>query len=318
MTDFPAAKAVNVGAVTLSVHEAGIPNDKPTIVLVHGWPELAYSWKNQIGPLVDAGFHVLAPNLRGFGASDAPKDIADYSVRAVTDDLVGLLDAHGLEKAIFCGHDWGGAIVWPMAVLNPARVAGVIGVSTPHRAPPPIPPLDILARRFTDRHYMVAFQEPGEAEKRFTGQEENLFRMLFRKPVPREAWPKLVPGVYDMFANLERFEDKGESNRILSDDDLAVYVEAYKTSGFHGGVNLYRNINANYEMMKTIDQTVRAPALWIGAELDLFLPPEGAANMEALVPDLERHVLKDCGHWVTWEQPDALNALMLDWLQRRY
>ncbi len=105
---------------------------------------------------------------------------------------------------------------------------------------------------------------------------------------------------------------------IVSKDVIATYIDAYRRSGFHGGVNLYRNINENWRIMEGRNEKVAAPALWIGAELDLFLPPETADGMEMLVPDLEKHVIPDCGHWMMWEKPAEANALMLDWLMRRF
>ncbi|NWG70157.1 MAG: alpha/beta hydrolase [Parvularculaceae bacterium] len=318
MNGFPEPRILRAGAVGLAVYEAGEASARPPVVLVHGWPEIAYSWKNQMRPLAEAGFRAIAIDLKGFGRSDAPSDKALYDIRRLTDDLAALLDALGLDRAVFCGHDWGGAIVWPMAQLHPDRVAGVIGVSTPHRAPPPVSPLAIIEKRLTANHYFIRFQKEGFAESVFEGREEEFFRFVFRTPVPREVWPKLVPGAYDL---ITRFEERRpvDANRIvMSADDLAVYVAAYKRSGFTGGINLYRNIDRNYEIMRAVDPIIRRPALFVGADLDLFLPPEGAADMPALIPDLEKHLIAGCGHWVMWEKPGELNALMIDWLQRRF
>lgn len=312
---FPAARMVDAGGVRLAVYEAG---EGPPVILVHGWPEIAWSWKNQIGALADAGFRAIALDLKGFGASDAPRDPALYDIWRLTDDLVALLDALALDRAVFCGHDWGGAIVWPMAQLHPDRVAGVIGVSTPHRAPPPVPPLQIIEKRFGAAHYFIGFQEEGVAEALFATDVEKFFRLMFRRPAPRAAWPRLVPGVYDLMGRFRNGPAPKAEEVILGADDLAVYVEAYRRSGFHGGVNLYRNIDRNYALMRGVDPHINVPALFVGAELDLFLPPETAEDMPGLIPDLEMHVIPGCGHWVMWEQPDELNALMLDWLVSRF
>jgi len=316
MTHPPEPERVQVGELTLAVRDSG--GEGPAIVLVHGWPELSWSWKNQFAPLAAAGWRVIAPDLRGFGGSDAPQDKALYSIRHLTDDLAGLLDALGVERAVFCGHDWGGAIVWPMAQLHKDRVAGVIGVSTPHRPPPPIPPLEIIEKRFTQNHYFIRFQEEGAPERLFEGQEEKFFTLMFRRPPPRSDWPKLIPRAFDLMARFEHGPAPDPADCFLSDEDLAVYVEGYKTSGFHGGINLYRNVDVNYHLMKDVDPHIDCPALYVGAELDLFLPPEGAEGMEKRVPDLEKHVIPDCGHWVMWEKPAELNAILVDWLTRRF
>ncbi|MBI1393336.1 MAG: alpha/beta fold hydrolase [Alphaproteobacteria bacterium] len=327
MIDFPHPRRIEVAShggetIALSVHEAGAGDghgeSRPTVVLVHGWPELAYSWRNQVGPLVEAGYRVLVPDLRGFGASDNPKPKEKYTIHHMVGDLKGLLDATGVEKAVFVGHDWGGFLVWPMAVLNPDRVAGVIGVCTPHKAPPPVEPLKILEKRFTANHYFIRFQEPGAPEALFTGHEEKFFRMMFRRPAPRAIWEKLIPGIYDIFTVFGRFNDSDDSKLVISREHLQVYVDAYQRSGFHGGVNLYRNVDGNYHLMKDVDHTVRAPAFMISAELDIFLPPETTEGMEEIVPNLDRALIKDCGHWVMWEKPEELNALMIRWLKENW
>ncbi|MEM9422651.1 MAG: alpha/beta hydrolase [Pseudomonadota bacterium] len=319
MADLPKPQKVAVKShdgeeITLSVYEAGAGENRPTVVLVHGWPELAYSWKNQIGALEEAGYHVLAPDLRGFGGSDNPKEKERYTIFHMVGDLKGLLDAKSVDKAVFVGHDWGGFLVWPMAQLNPERVAGVIGVCTPHKAPPPVEPLTILEKRFTSNHYFIRFQPVGPAEEKFTGHEQKFFRMMFRKPAPRAIWPKLIPGVYDIFSMFDRFNDAADEQLVLSNDHLQVYIDAYAKSGFHGGINLYRNVNGNYHLMKDVDPVVQHPSLMISAEIDLFLPPETTDGMEEIVPNLDRALIPDCGHWVMWEKPEALNGHMLSWL----
>lgn len=315
MRDFPPPRAIDIGSATLSVHEAGAG---PAVVLVHGWPEIAYSWKNQIEPLARAGYRVIAPDLKGFGASSAPRDKALYDIRHMTDDLVRLLDALSIRRAIFCGHDWGGAIVWPMAQLHPGRVAGVIGVCTPHRAPPPVAPLTIIRKRFGDKHYFIQFQEEGVVELLFEGDVERFFRLMFRRPPTRAAIEKIGARLLDLPGRFRDGPPPDPATTIISDDDLKVYVDAYRRSGFHGGVNLYRNVDRNYEIMRSIDPVIDKPALWIGAALDAFLPPAGAEGMEKIVPNVEKAIIDDCGHWVMWERPEALNDLLIRWLHAQF
>ena len=321
MTDFPAPKFVDAGGVKIATYEADGSSEgdgKPPIILVHGWPEIGFSWSNQLPALKDAGWRAIAIDVKGFGNSDAPKDIGAYRIDALTGDFVSLLDALNIEKAIFCGHDWGGALVWHMAQLHPGRVAGVIGVCTPLKKRAPVPPLDIIRKRATDRHYFIEFQEPGVAEEKFSGKEEFFFRMMFQKPVPKEIWPQLIPRVYDIFGRFDHGAEPGPERAIVSDEIISIYADAYRTSGFHGGINLYRNINANWEYFDGRDQTVRAPSLWIGAELDLFLPPEHGDDLDELVPDIEKKIIPGCGHWMMWEKPTELNAELTDWLSRRF
>ena len=320
MSDFPDAQMIKAGDVTLAVYEAdGDPaRVRPPILLVHGWPEIAYSWKNQMQALAAAGFRVIAFDLKGFGRSDAPKDPALYDALHMTADFAALLDALGIERAIFCGHDWGGALVWAMAQLHADRVAGVIGLCTPLRQRPPVAPLQIIEKRFGPKHYIVQFQERNRPETLFETDPDRFFRLMFRGPPPRERWASLVPQVYDLLGRFRDGPAPPKDGVILQEADIQVYVDAYRRSGFHGGVNLYRNIDENWRGMEGRDETVRAPSLWVGAELDLFLPPETADGMEAIVPDLEKHVVAGCGHWVMWEKPAEANALIIDWLDRRF
>lgn len=318
MTEFPDPRFVDAGGVRLATYESGeSANGEPPVILVHGWPEIAYSWKNTLPALAAARWRAIAIDLKGFGASDAPREKELYHVRHMTDDFTGLLDALDVEKAVFCGHDWGGALVWSMGQIRPERVAGVIGVSTPLRKRAPAPPTAIVAEKFTSNHYFVRFQEEAAPEALFESDVERFFRFMFRKPAPRERWPEITPAVYDLQARFALGRTPRPERIVMSDDDIAVYVEAYRRSGFHGGIDLYRNVDANWSYMEGRDEIVRAPSLWVGAELDLFLPPEKAEDMPEIVPDLEMCVLSGCGHWVTWEKPAELNAIVIDWLDRR-
>lgn len=316
---FPEPAFVDADGVRLALYETdGDPQRRrPPVVLVHGWPEIAYSWKNQLPALAAAGWRTIALDLKGFGRSDAPAAINEYDIVKMTGDLAALLNALEIDRAVFCGHDWGGAIVWPMAQLRPDLVAGVIGVSTPHAPPPPVPPLSIFEKRYTKKHYIVQFQKDGEAEALFARDVERFFRIMFRGPPANAAARADDPATYDLLGRFANGPAPDPDSLIMSEDDLSVYVETYQHSGFRGGINLYRNIDRNYELMKSKDPTIRAPSLWIGAEKDMFLPPERAEAMKPLVPDLETHVIPDSGHWVMWEKPAALNALLIDWLDRR-
>ncbi len=315
MNDFPEADFIDAGDVRLAVHSAG---EGVPVVLVHGWPEIAYSWKNQLGALAKAGWRAIAPDLKGFGRSDAPKDKSLYDIRHMTDDLARMLDALSIEKAVFCGHDWGGAIVWPMAQLHPDRVMGVVGVCTPHRPPPPVPPLSIIEQRFGPKHYFIQFQEAEVPEALFATDVERFFRLMFRRPPAADDLAKLGARIFDLPGRFRNGPPPDPAGVILSDADIAAYVDAYRRSGFWGGVNLYRNIDRNYEIMKSVDPVIRKPALMISAERDVFLPPAAADGMETIVPDLEKALIADCGHWVMWERPRELNAILIRWLDRRF
>ncbi|MBY0420861.1 MAG: alpha/beta hydrolase, partial [Parvularculaceae bacterium] len=221
MNGFPPPRIVDAGGVRLAVHDAG---HGPAVVLVHGWPEIAYSWKNQMPAVAGAGFRAIAPDLKGFGGSEAPKDKALYDIRHVTDDLARLLDALSIDRAVFVGHDWGGLIVWPMAQLHADRVAGVVGVCTPHLAPRAKPPITMLTERFGPNHYIVRFQKDGDAEACFTGREDTFFEFMFRGPAPRAVWPKLIPGVFDVITHFDAFKRADPAHVVVPEADRAVYA----------------------------------------------------------------------------------------------
>lgn len=315
MIDFPAAQRLQTNGITLSVHIAGPENGLP-VLLLHGWPELARSWINQIGPLSKAGFRVIAPDMRGFGASDATREISAYGIDTLVADMTGLLDTLKIERAVWVGHDWGGFVVWPAALLVPERVAGVVGVNTPHFPLPTSSPVSQLRAFAGDDHYIVRFQEEGLAESLLEGNEDRFFEFTFAKP-PKRLPTKISPDITHLLRRFSAFTGRAEDDIAIPKAERALYVQAYKASGFRGGINYYRNLDANWAHMKNVDQTVRQPSLMIGAALDPFLPPAFMDGMEKRVPDLTKHVIKNCGHWTQWEAPDELSATMINWLQQR-
>ncbi|PHR91316.1 MAG: epoxide hydrolase [Robiginitomaculum sp.] len=313
---FPDPKIIKLNDINIATYQAG-PQDGVPLLLIHGWPEIAYSWAHQIEPLAQAGYRVIAMDLRGFGNSDAPTDVHAYGIEKLVGDIEGLLDVLGIEKVVLCGHDWGGIIVWHAARMIEARVRGVISICTPHVNRPPVDPLTIFKHRHGDDHYFVAFQEPDTAEALFAQDPAAFFRMMFRT-VPKGSKPSSK--MYYLMPKFEEYLAAGApelSGPVMGDEDMQVYVDAYAKSGFHGGVNLYRNTSANWEFDAGLDKNIAQPSLMISADRDLFLPPEFADQMVATVPDLERYTVEDCGHWAMWEQPDAINKTLLDWLGRR-
>jgi len=317
MLDMPELQFAKLNGVRLGFYEAGAPGAGPPLVLCHGWPELAFSWRHQIEAFAAAGRRVIAPDMRGYGASDRPAEVEAYDLVHLTGDLVGLIDHLHIERAIFVGHDWGGAVVWRMAQEHPGRVAGVIGLNTPHPQRAPINPIDIFRRRFGDSFYIVQFQASGNAPDRLFEQNvENTFDFFFRGPAPHRgsgppnlAFPQLV-AAYD--------PERDVRARLLSPEVMAVYVETFRQTGFTGGINWYRNIERNWRRAGEMSEIITAPSLMIMAEHDIVLPPSAADGMEARVPDLEKVLIKGSGHWTMQERPDEVNAAVLEWVGRRF
>ena len=308
-----------IAPIELSVHVAG---EGPAIVLSHGFPELAYSWRHQVQPLVEAGFRVIVPDQRGYGASDAPSSIGEYDLEHLTSDLAGILDLLNVEKAVYAGHDWGGQVSWAMPVLYPGRTAGSIGVNTPYAL---FPGTDLLRLAFPnpDKLYLLWFQEPGIAEGVMDELVRPCFELLMRRAEKpdRESMMDPAAGMTEADANpfLRLSETEPIGKPLLSKEELETYVRTFEATGFRGGINWYRNLDRNRELFPATGvQKLELPCLMVTAEWDLALRPALAEGMPELCSDLEIHMIEECGHWTQQEKPDELNALMVDWLKRRY
>lgn len=334
MTEMPPLQHADTNGIRMGFYEAGPKTDALPLVLCHGWPEIAFSWRHQIKALSEAGIRVIAPDQRGYGATDRPDGVEAYDIENLTADLVGLLDHLKIDKAIFVGHDWGGFIVWQMPLRYPSRVAGVIGVNTPHTPRTPTDPIALLRKRYGDHLYIAQFQDPEQrADKIFDGHVEETFDFFMRKPMPQRkatvvefdagppaaglgASPKLNMAFPQMVAGYDAKLDPRE--KILSPEEMKVFVDAFKVSGFTGGINWYRNMTRNWERSAHIDHTVRVPSLMIMAENDQVLPPSACDGMENIIPDLEKYLVKNSGHWTQQEQPDEVSATIVEWRQRRF
>lgn len=309
---FPAPRLVEAGDVTFSVHEAG-PEDGLPLLMLHGWPELAFSWAPVVPALTEAGCRLVMPDLKGFGGSSKPSDPEAYGMARLTGDFRALLDALGVAKAVYVGHDWGGAIVWAMAQRHPDRALGVASFCTPFPEVAPAPPMSIFRKRFGDRFYMVQFQDEDLPDRAFGGREDGFFRFVFRPGPPRAVWPKLLPGALELPDRFAEFEG-GATDCVVPDDALEVYAEAYRRSGHKTPTMLYRAIDRHREERLAFDPKIGIPALMVTAERDLMLPPEASIGMEDRIADLSRATL-DSGHWVTWEAGAAAADALLSWLR---
>lgn len=317
---FPEPAMVKTNGIDMAVYEAG-PKDGFAVVLCHGFPELAYSWRHQLPALAAAGYRAIAPDQRGYGRSSRPENAEDYDMVHLTGDLIGLLDALEIEKAVFVGHDWGGLVVWNVPVLYPDRVAGVIGVNTPFLARPPIDPIMGMRALYGDDMYIVYFQKPGEADALLAKDVGKVFRFFMRKNAMTAADYAKLPQEQKNFAlvrALQSDEAGWPGQALLSPEEMKFFVDTFTRTGFTGGINWYRNFSRNWKLSSGWEQKVRQPALMIMAEDDVILTPKMADGMERFVPDLEKVLIKNCGHWTQQERPEETNAAMIDWLKRRF
>lgn len=323
MTAFPTPHRITVddpdyGPIELSVHESG---SGPAVVFCHGFPELAYSWRYQLPVVADAGYRAIAPDQRGYGASSAPDPVAAYGMDQLTGDLVGLLDRLDIEQAVVVGHDWGGFVAWGFAAIHPERCAGVVGVCTPYLPFPGTEFLKMLVDGDIERQYMLWFQEPGVAEAVLDPRARLVFETLMVGGVdPAQILDRvMVDGKVHMnpFIRLDELDPPGE--RIADRETIDHYASVFERTGFRGGINWYRNVDANMAAHPEIGSKVLdMPTLMICAAWDPALAPALAAGMPSVCTDLEMHTVPRAGHWVQQECPDEVNALLVEWLQRRF
>ncbi len=309
--DFPEPQMIDSNGVTLEVFSAGEAGSKP-VVLCHGWPELAYSWRHQIEPLARAGYHVIVPNQRGYGHSSRPEAVADYDAEHLCADLTGLLDHYGYDNALFVGHDWGAIVVWALSLLHPQRLAGVINLSVPFLDRGEIPWVDFWEANLGGDFYIVHFnRQPGVADAAFAANTRRFLTNMYRTRQWESPAPPSAAGM--PLINLA-MSTTPNGEPLMSEQELDVFVAAFEHSGFTGGFNWYRNFIRNWERLGTLEQHVAQPALMIYGTYDVV--PQ-SATLESVVPDLEVVELP-CGHWIQQECPEETNAAMLDWMARRY
>ncbi len=309
--DFPEPVTIATNGVTLEVFTEGSSAGKP-LVLCHGWPEHAYSYRHQIGPLAQAGYHVIVPNQRGYGASSRPAAVEAYDIHALCGDLCGLLDHFGYDDAVFVGHDWGAIVVWNLAMIQPSRVAGVINLSVPFLERGDTDWVTAWERRLGEDFYIVHFnRQPGVADAVFDANPRQFLRNLYRTNHWRYPAPEPQPGMG--LINLARASEP-HADPLMSDQELDVFVSAFEQSGFTGGLNWYRNFARNWALTAELQPTVTHPALMIYGRYDAV---GQSKRLSEFVPKVEEHTL-ECGHWIQQERPEETNQLILDWLARHY
>jgi pimeloyl-ACP methyl ester carboxylesterase len=306
--------AVNGIEMFLSEQGAG-----PLVLLCHGWPELSYSWRHQIPTLAAAGFHVVAPDMRGFGRTGAPQDIHAYSIFDHVGDMVALVTALGANRAAIVGHDWGAPVAWHAALFRPDLFSAVAGLSVPPPSRGRGRPLDTLRESGISNFYWQYFQEPGVAESEFERDVGLTMRTLLGGR-----------GFSDPAASLFVAEGKGflgdaSAHRPLpdwlSEADLQHFVEAYRQSGFRGGLNWYRNIDRNWELTAPWQGAqIHQPSLFIAGSNDAVITgligAKHVASMERVLPNLKQKLIIDgAGHWVQQQCPAEVNAALIGFLQ---
>ena len=323
----PIERIVKTNGISLNVVEQG---RGPLVLLCHGFPESWYSWRHQINALAEAGFRVVAPDMRGYGKSDRPEAIDQYTIFHLVGDLVGLLEGLEAPTAVIIGHDWGAGIAWQAARLRPDRFRAIVSLSVPFRPRSPARPTSLMPQTADAQFYQLYFQEPGVAEAEFEKDPRLTMRaMLYGGSGEGTA------AIRAAAASSGRAPGVGMVSRAggllpssappmpswLNEADLDVYAEEFARSGFRGPLNYYRNIDRNWELMAAFDgMKVVVPALYVAGDHDMVVAFPGAAeqiaNMKQVVPLLrDVKMLPACGHWTQQERPAEVSAAIIEFLR---
>jgi len=310
---------VKTNGLDMHVAEAGAG---PLVLLCHGWPEFWFSWRHQLAALAAAGYRAVAPDMRGYGQTSAPQDIAQYSILHLVGDMIGLVAALGERSAIIVGHDWGAPVAWTSALLRPDVFPAVVAMSVPHRARGPAPPLAMIRAAGMENFYWIYFQQPGVAEKEFEADVGSTMRRVlcgvFSNDGSRQGKHPLdlAPGA----GMLDHVAAPEQLPAWIDEATLAQFVAEFRRTGFRGGLNWYRNIDRNWELTAPWQgATIRQPALFIAGARDAVIRgvmgERALAELPNVGPGLRKKIIiEGAGHWIQQERPAEVNAALLAFL----
>jgi pimeloyl-ACP methyl ester carboxylesterase len=316
-------RTLEANGLRIHLAEAGTG---PLVLLFHGFPESWYSWRHQLRALSEAGYHAVAPDMRGYGQTERPEEIERYTLLHLVGDMVGLLDAVGDAQAVIVGHDWGAPVAWHAALLRPDRFRAVIGLSVPFRPRGPVRPTSVMPQTEDTEFYQLYFQRPGVAEAELERDPRLSIRAslysgsgdgprtggMFGEPVG------MVPRNGGFLSGLT---DPATLPPWLTEADIDFYAGGFARTGFSGGLNWYRNIDRNWELLAPFaGLRVTVPALYVAGDRDLVVAFRGAdqliANLSKFVPQLRAAImLPGCGHWTQQERAPEVNAAMINFLR---
>ena len=321
-------RTVETNGVRIHLAEVG---QGPLVLMCHGFPESWYSWRHQLKALADAGFRAVAPDMRGYGETDRPEEIEKYTLFHLVGDMVGVISALGEKKAVIVGHDWGAPVAWHAGLLRPDRFRAVIGLSVPYRPRGPVRPTTVMPQTDDAVFYQLYFQAPGVAEAELERDVRFYIRgILFSNSgdgplrqgslstgdvgmVPRDGGLRARMGTH--MATPQALPP------WITEADVDLYAAEFARTGFRGGLNWYRNIDRNWELLAAFaGAKVTVPALYLVGELDLTLAFRGAkeliANLAHFVPRLRQTImLHGCGHWTQQERAEEVSATMIEFLR---
>jgi pimeloyl-ACP methyl ester carboxylesterase len=321
----PSHRTVETNGIRMHVAEQG---QGPLVLLCHGFPESWYSWRHQLRALADAGYHAVAPDMRGYGRTDQPAEIDQYTLLHLVGDMVGLVEALGEGPAVIAGHDWGAPVAWHAALLRPDRFHAVIGLSVPFRPRGSVRPSTAMPKTDDAVFYQLYFQAPGVAEAELERDVRGSIRRLLyagsgegRRARAGIGDPAAVGMVPRGGGILSHTVDPTSLPPWLTEADVDVYTGEFTRAGFRGGLNWYRNIDRSWELLAPYaGALVTVPALYVAGDQDLVVRFRG---MDQLLPNLARFIpnlraslmLPGCGHWTQQERPREVNDAVIGFLK---
>lgn len=320
------SRIVETRTIRMNIVEQG---EGPLVLLCHGFPESSHAWRHQISALASAGFHAVAPDMRGYGQTECPSAIDEYTAVHLVGDMIALLDALDVQTASIVGNDWGATVAWLAAQMRPDRFRGVVAMSVPMMGLPPVPPTRIFPQTDEAQLYALYFQEPGVAEAELERDiRQTLRKILFA--ASGDAGARQVgdqtPNPFGMVSRrdglLSALPDPPAMPDWLTVADLDAYTKAFTCSGFRGGLNYYRNLDRNWQLQASLTGvTINIPALFMVGERDTGLSIPGMRDiidaMPAFVPRLtQRIIVPGSGHWLPQECPDLVNDAIVRFVHR--
>ena len=323
-------KFIDTNGITL---RAAVEGEGPLIIMVHGCPESWFSWRRQIPIIAEAGYKVVAIDVRGYGGSDKPHAIEEYTLKKIGADIVGIIDFFEEDQAILIGHDWGGPIVWYTSLLNENRISAVAGLSVPYFPQREVSPLDAFEVIYKDKFfYQLYFQKEGVAESEF---EPDL-----RKYLESTYFSIDARGMKKQFENPLNAMNKGPNAKYLDDvvefesypdwinkDEMNYLINEFENSGMRGPLNRYRAQKIDFEELKDFrDKKLKQPAALMVGSLDPvnFFIGDGYKDTEHLKEVFEpvyenlikTELINDVGHWTQQEAPEEVNRFLIDFLKQ--
>ncbi len=310
-------RTIQTNGINMHIAEAG---EGPLVLLIHGFPEGWYSWRHQLPALAEAGYHAVAPDVRGYGDTDKPPKIEDYAMREMVADYLGVLDTLGEDKAVIVGHDWGAMMTWTAAALHPERFRAVVGMSVPYLPFSPVPPVQMMKAMFKDKFfYILYFQEPGVAEAEFEADVRRSLR-LFIWGASGEA--REISGFASAMVNKPAdstlFEGASDVEGVppwMTEEDLDYIVGRFEKGGFRGPLNRYRCMDLDHEQLPEMqNRKIDLPALFVYGEADGALSFSPMDPMKQLVANLKIVSFPEAGHWTQQERPKETNEALIGFL----